>query len=224
MLTLLVFGIELALGMVIGFFIADNKPGLSFDDVKTSSLAFLVANAFVMLTTPDLSVTIFALMSISWIVVNLGILAGELIRIGLFRYIIHMIVKKDVQLSISEFVRLTTRYGFTGSPVDLSKSLIHLTTVKESIQQIAKKGSRFASNKDVLRINRLGELCQQYYDVAGVVSREKDMQRKEKILSDWGQLGNTLTELSWDALNHAEVGIKERIQKVWSKSNTEARV
>lgn len=216
MLTILtVFPLELLLGIALGFFLSDGKPGMSLDEVKISSLVFLLTNAFVMLTHPEMSVTVFAYLAVSWIAINIGMLLGELIRFSLISRILGIIAKKDVQLKVTEFVRLATRYGFTGYHADYEAAKAQLESVYQELTRVAERAGRMKNSDTGRKLRIIGDLCRQYMDTAEIVCREQEPARKQEALLVWGELGNTLTSLSWDTLNHAEEEIKKKLSRVW---------
>lgn len=221
-MDLIVLLSEVALGIALGFFLSDNRPGLSLDDVKVSSIVFVVVIGFVMLTHPEANVMVFAHLAIGWALINASMLAGELLRINLFRYVRNAIAKKDVQLLVSDFVRLSTRYGFTGAAGDRENALTKLAEVREQLKKVHRRAERF-DQKITDRLDVIGELCEHYFETAVIVTQETSPQKRDEILRHWGELGNTLTDISWDTLNHAEANINFKISAVWGRPIKSAR-
>lgn len=211
---------EFALGVALGFFVSDSRPGLSVDDLKASSIVFLITTGVVMFSHPDVPAVVFAHLIIGWILISTAMLCGELLRLRLLQYLRNLLAKKDTQLLISDFVHLATRYGFTGAEADREAARAKLAEVKARLEAVNRQAAHFEGKETLNRFTVIGELCNRYYDIAETVTAVQDAQQRAAILEEWRKLGTALTDLSWDALNHAEANIKMRLSLVWSRFGT----
>lgn len=209
---------EILLGVALGFFISDNRPGLSLEEVKVSSIVFLVTTGIVMLIHPDIDAIVFAHLTLGWLVINTAMLGGELIRLKLFQHLKNTIAKKDVQLQVNDFVRLATRYGFTCQEQDRKAVEAKLAEVQAQIRKVSARAARLEDKQIANRISVVAELCERYYDTALILAEEEPGERRDELLEQWNELGDALTDISWDTLNHAEASINLRLAAVWGRS------
>lgn len=218
MTVLVVLVGEILLGMALGFFISDNRPGLSIEEVKVSSIVFLIATGIVMFTHPEVDVLVFAHLTLGWLLINAAMLGGELIRLKLFQHLRNTIAKKDVQLLVNDFVRLATRFGFTRQECDRQAMEDKLAEVKAQIRKVSKRTARFEDKQISRRIDVVAELCERYFEIAMIVAGEAPGPYRDELLRQWNELGDVLTDISWDTLNHAEANVNLKISAVWHRS------
>lgn len=208
---------ELIMGAIVGFILCDNKRGLSMDEIKFSTILFVLANAFVFWKNPDAKAIIFAHMAISWFIVMIGVIMGEMLKLSLIKRIIRTVRKKDIQLAVDTLVRIAAvgvnrRRQSDKDKLDEQLLLVHSMLAQLIAQSKGLKGAAYQE-----QIQYLDELCGTY---AALSKRVWDDLAKgvtdEGRLRTWTEIGDELTGISWDALNHAEENVKQQLSKAFS--------
>lgn len=205
---------EVILGLMVGFILSDNKKGLSIEEIKLTSILFLITTAIVFWQNPELSGVVFVQLAVSWFILAMSVILGEMLKMRLICKIIRAIHKKDIQLAINELVQLAgaTQYEPAGSD---PKSLYHkLYDVQGMLQALAKKSKGVQSEAFLQKLYYLFELCEDY--VSLTVKLKGDKSTPPDARTTWMSIGKELTNLSWDTLNHAEENVKNHLGRAFS--------
>jgi hypothetical protein len=208
---------EIALGAVVGFVLSDNKKGLSVEEVKISSILFLLSTAFVFYDNPQLSGALFAHLAISWFILIIGVLLGEALKMRLIGKIVRSIQKKDIQLAINELVQIATQTQFTKRESDVKELYAKLYKVQEMLHGLARKSKGIQNQSFLEKVKYLFELCEDYVSLSVKIKGDiQEGKQTDSTLTIWENIGKELTSLSWDTLNHAEENVKNELGKAFS--------
>lgn len=211
-----IFMVELLFGAIVGFLLCDNKKGLSIDEIKFSSVMFLLANAFVFWKDKDVPAAIFAHLAISWFILIVGVLIGESIRMRLIRSILRTIQKKDIQVAINEMVQLASYIGYRRRNSDITNLEEKLDEVRAMLDSLSAKGCYENNATFKNNIQYLHELCDSYVELSMTIWQDfsKEEEQGDK-LQLWESIGNELKSVSWDTLNHAEEHMVKYLSRIF---------
>jgi hypothetical protein len=215
-LTILILS-ELFLGAIVGFVLSDNKRGLSLEEIKISSIIFLLANAFVFWQNPDAKGIVFAHLAISWFVLTFGVLIGEAIKMRLIRSIVNTIHKKDIQLAINELVQMAAHSRFTRQDTDRAELITKRNQVQHMLHTLIEKSKGIQNEDFTQKLIYLNDLCESYVKLSFLMWDDmKNGHVNSELIEQWTKVGQSLTGVSWDTLNHAEEKTKEYLSKAFS--------
>lgn len=205
---------ELFFGMMVGFILSDNKKGLSIEEIKISSILFLISAAIVFWQNPQLTGIVFTQLALSWFMLTVGVLLGEMLKMRLISNIVRTIQKKDIQLAINELVQFASQTQHTGDLDSLHKKLYE---VQDMLRGLAKKSEGIQSTSFLNKLRYLFELCEDYVSLSVKLQRDiKAGKQSTDMTGNWLAIGQELTGLSWDTLNHAEENVKNELGKAFS--------
>lgn len=209
MALILLIVVEWVFGVVVGFVLSDNKKGLSIEEAKIFSVLFMISAAVVFWQNPELSGKVFAELALSWFILVTGVLLGEIIKMRLISNIVRTIHKKDIQLAISELVQQAHQVQHTGSPETLYQKLYD---VQKMLQGLAAKSKGIQSPAFLRKLYYLFELCEDYVSLSVTLKANSS----SDTIDTWMGIGNELTSLSWNTLNHAEENVKNELGKAFN--------
>lgn len=203
MMQIFAIGLELFIGMFIGFYFTDRKQGLSFNDVKIASVMFLTLNA-VLLFTHNTSWLALAHMIASFVVLFGGILVGEYLRIHLARKVVSRTVRKeDIYQTIQSFIEQANRVvNGEGSHKELEEQLI---TVQGRIDQARLRVHLMKQPEMFARLNHISGMCEKLCCMSQSIQGED--------AKAYRQISVSVSELSWDTLQSMEAGVTKSMTK-----------
>lgn len=208
---------ELFLGAIVGFLLSDNRKGLSIEDIKISSILFLIATALVFWENPTMDGTMYAHLAFSWLVLVVGVILGEMVKLRIIKKIISSINKKDIQIAVNELVRLSSEVQYMRRKEDIASLHQKLYEVQNMLNILSKKSKKTQPKEFNQKLYYLFELCEKYVSLS-VQLREDSAKGKDVGCTneEWLLIGRELTSLSWDTLNHAEENVKKELGKAFS--------
>lgn len=208
---------EVLLGAVVGFVLSDNKRGLSIEEVKLSSILFLLSTAFVFWQNPELNGQVFAHLAVSWFILIIGVLLGEMLKMRLISKIIRSIQKKDIQVAVNELVQIATKTQFTLKSTDTDSLYRKLYDVQAMLNGLSRKSKGIQNDAFLEKLRYLFELCEDYVSLSVKIGDDiKAGKNNVNAMIIWENIGKELTSLSWDTLNHAEENVKNELGKAFS--------
>lgn len=217
MMFLTIIALELVIGCIVGFVLSDNKEGLSLEEVKISSILFLIATAVVFWHNPQLNGIVFTELALSWFILTGGVILGELLKMKIIFNIIQTIKKKDIQLAINELVQVAARTQHMNRASDKDSLQKKLYEVQTMLNALARRSEKVQSKEFLKKLRYLFQLCEDYTNLS--VSLRADVQKGDinvSLMDSWNAIGEELTNLSWDTLNHAEEHVKHELGKAFS--------
>ncbi len=220
-MILILMPIEFVVGAIIGFFLCDKQEGLSIDEIKLGSIVFLIANAFVYYQNPEMPGLTIVHLIVSWIMLSIGLIVGEGFRLKIIRNVIQTIHKKDVQLSIANFIQAITRVTYCNinrDNRDLADASAKLDIVYTQLDKLIDKARKLNDQGLTDKFSSIKSLCSYYADYSKYVCSEPDSLKRSEMMHNWVSIGEELSNLSWDTLNHAEENIKIHLQRSFSSN------
>lgn len=217
MTFLIIVALELVVGSIVGFVLSDNKEGLSLEEVKISSILFLIATAVVFWHNPQLNGIVFTELALSWFILTGGVILGELIKMKIIFNIVQTIKKKDIQLAINELVQVAARTQHMNRASDKDTLQKKLYEVQTMLNALARRSEQEQSKAFLKKLRYLFQLCEDYTNLSiNLRADAKEGNMNESLLESWNAIGEELTSLSWDTLNHAEEHMKCELGKAFS--------
>lgn len=214
---IILFAAELVLGGIVGFILSDNRKGLSIEEIRISSVLFLLSTAIVFWKNPEISGRVYASLAFSWIVLIIGVLLGELVKMRIINKIISSINKKDIQIAINELVQMASQSQLLKRDSDRDALYKKLYEVQNLLHLLANKSKRTQTQAFLDKLHYLFELCEDYVSLSiKLCDKTMGEQDTECLKVTWLSIGEELTSLSWDTLNHAEQNIKNELGKAFS--------
>lgn len=217
MTFIILFLAELLLGAIVGFILSDNRKGLSIEDIKISSILFLVATAFVFWDNPTITGATYAQLAFSWFVLIIGVILGELIKMRMIKRIVSSIKKKDIQIAINELVALASQTQHLRRREDIDILYKKLYEVQNMLHALSVKSKKTQTKEFIHKLQYLFELCEDYVSLSVKLREDSTKGTDAECLNEsWVAIGRELTSLSWDTLNHAEENVKKELGKAFS--------
>lgn len=214
-LNILAAGLELFVGLFIGFYFTDKKQGLSFNDAKIASIMFLTLHA-ILLFMDKLNWVSLAYMVASFVALLSGIFLGEYIRIRVAQKLVNKAVRKeDVYQTIKVFIERTERVAIYAEDADGLHE--HLVSVQEQIDQARLRIKVMKQPEMFAHLNHISDTCARMANMSTQVRGTEDIEK-------YRRLGQSLVELSWDTLSAMEDGVTKRVSKPIGAMSTAIKI
>ncbi|MEN6350627.1 MAG: hypothetical protein ABFD08_14675 [Syntrophomonas sp.] len=199
--------IEFTMGTLIG--ILDQGEGkITVWEGLLAAAAFVGINLVTYAVYPESSIARMSTgLFIGWIAVWVGLFTGNAARHDLRNYFLsswyESLAKRELQVLIAEFLRLSSRLVYFNSLED-QKRLVNI--VGEVDQQLKHILNKFAMLEGVTdKFSRIREICHLYYELSQTII---ETQGSAEIIAEWTKLGDHLEQVSTHSLCYAEDEIR----------------
>lgn len=213
----LLIGLELIMGIIVGFIVSDNQKGLSSLEIKVSSLLFIMTNAFVFWRNPEVKGIIFSHLAISWIVLIVGVYIGEMIKCYLVSKYLSKLQKDKILVKVSSLIASTSQESYmkdaqTREEVRNDFEMLHnmINILKEYLKR---NNEQLILNK----VEKFQSLSNHYMEISEQVWFEISQGNiREERIRFWNEIGKELLTTSEHLLIDAEQFLEKNMNKEFS--------
>ena len=212
----MLIGLELFMGIIVGFIVCDNQKGFSITEIKVSSLLFILSNAFVFWKNPDVKAIIFSHLAISWFILMIGVYLGEKIKMHLINSYLAKMQKDKIIVKTNELVRVNVSNSYLGTEVKDNVNREH--QVLHSLLEILKEYLKQTKQDDlIIKVNQFQNLVQSYQDLSVQIWQEiEDGNVRPERIHLWVQVGQELITTCEFLLENTQEIVQKYIGKEFS--------
>lgn len=194
------FGIELLVGLLMGFYLTDKKRGISFRELRIGAALLLLVGAFMMWRNGAVDPITWIHTGLSFVGIFGGIVLGEYFHFKLVRKVTEKIKKEDVHQSIEEFTREVKIFAKDKSGVNEYRMITAMQAAVDKIDKVRYHAVATNRKEIVEELCELSASCRALKRVSHRVSGEKVQEFTER-----------LTSVAWDTLRETEASVQKKM-------------
>lgn len=216
--------IQFFIGISLGFFLdewnEEKSITVDFNEIAISTFAFMIINIFALWFNDDYNIYSFIILTLGWFSIMLGIIVGNLGRSSVVDKILNVIRKKDIQLTLKDMIQISYKYVHRADENTKEKLEKLEQEIICALEQIIASMVKINNTKMKERFEKLKLLCKEYIELTEIIAEEKDKELKDQLIDEWIEIGEYLSKISWDTLNHAQEEIMQRFKKIWARKES----
>lgn len=197
------------MGILIGIF-HQSDDYVTIWEGLLATVVFVGVSMVAMIHAESKTAGTFLVLIMGWIAVWIGLFTGNAVRHDLRNHFIkhwyESLAKRELQVLIAEFLRLSSRLVYFNSLEDQERLANVMTGIDQQLDHIL---SKFSGLKDVTgKFSRIQEICHLYYEFSQNIIATG---YSEEIIAEWTKLGDHLELISHQSLYYTENKIKRSI-------------
>ncbi len=210
--TLIAIIIEFVMGILIGVF-TDNDERITLWEGLLATAVFIAVNLTTYMIQPSVMVTsMIVILFMGWIAVWIGLFIGNATRHEIKDHLIEpwleSMTKKELQMSIADFLRTCSRIVYFNNPEDTTRLERSIESINKQFEQIINKLEYLANNSITNKFQQTLSLCNSYYELTISIIHN---QASAGIIAEWTALGDLLEQVSHNNLEYAEEEMRKSI-------------
>lgn len=198
-----ILGLQFLIGLLMGFYFSDRKVGVSKEGVQFISIAVLTVLSYVALAKPVLTFMNVSFTVISAVVLFVGVMCGEQLRIRLENRVRREVNKQGIKKAMDLFTESVKEVSI--SPDTDRKQFLDLKIYRSLVQlneitaQIYKLGHKESANE----ISKFVLICESVSRISKEINSQEDIRYDEYIeaLEEALRLSSSMVEYMEECLD-----------------------
>lgn len=204
---------ELLLGIVIGFIINDS-PRISGDEIKVSTMVFVVLNLIIALLYPELIPMLLKLFVLGWMVICLGLIIGDYLRLKVVHRIVDSFSWRNLDKDISTLIAHSVDYVKEDTPVQKQR-------LNAQIQIVINQSNAWLARKEDPELRELVALCIKFAQLSYRIAAEQDAKSRRVLIESWQELSTGLGRLAEPMMRTAAKQLQSELSTIWHFRRTD---
>lgn len=211
--TIYALGATLLLGIAIGFIINDTER-ISLQEIKISTTVFVVLNLIIAVLRPDLIPMLLQLFLLGWIVICLGLVLGDCLRLHVVKRIMDGFLWRDMEQTIVRLITASALY-VKDRDQDQKRDVERLT------RQLERESTAWLARNEDKRLRELVALCLGFTQISHQIVAEDRPECRELLISSWQEIGGRLMNLASPVIRQAAEDLRCHLTNVWHLRRTD---
>lgn len=193
--------LELLVGSIAGFYFSDKQKKANRIELLIAGMFYLLVNIFVIWQYPDMSIGLWAQLTICWVMLTLGTILGKALRTRVIDVLTAKSVDKhSTQRKLDQFIRYTNGVAFNYNNQAISTD--SLLAIVGEIKRLREHAIKIGESKLIYRMDLILDSCYSLSRLSGAI-RDTEGENDEEV-ERYKKASAELRDIAWSTLNQIE--------------------